>query len=249
MIKGITLFPRVIILALFFLIGSTSIYGQNLSFQGNVNSHLVYGKIDQQPVIDIMGELKVKVDWGTMDYQLYLDISALAGKVDLNPFVPHFSGAGLQLNQLYWQAWLDQGELKAGKQRIAWGSGYFYNPTDLINPIDLYASELKRENTTCFYGSYFLDQGTLEGVLMADFQPVGPSSNQEADLYAKMLNPEYTGIVEMPVGWQEEWEAAIRYSAMVGDFDTSFIYYHGREDIPINAINLTTGQVVFSYPC
>src|SRR6056297_3108485 len=125
--------------------------GQDLSYQGQLDTVLILGKIDKKPVIDSISELQGQLDWGTMDYQFYLDASVFMGTSNLNPLLGNFSGLGVQLNKLYFQSWLEKGELKVGKQRIAWGSGYFYNPTDLINPFDLYSSELKRRNTACLY--------------------------------------------------------------------------------------------------
>jgi len=225
-----------------------AVYGQELTFQGQLDSVLIVGKVGQEPAIDSVSELQGQFDWGTMDYQLSLDASLFLGTANLNPLSGDTGGLGLQLNKLYFQSWFEKGEFKAGKQRIAWGSGYFYNPTDVINPVDPASFEFERKSTPCLYGNYFLDRGTLEAVLVADFQPVGPATDSQADAYAQILNPDWTGIVEMPAGWQEEWEAAIRYSTMIGDFDTAFLYYHGREDFPVNAVNLTTGQVAFSYP-
>jgi len=242
------LFVILFLLFCWAVFSSGSVYSQDFTFQGQMNSVLTYSKVGQEPAIDSVSELQGHLDWGTMDYQLYLDASLFLDTANLNPLLSDFSGLGVQVNKLYFQSWFDKGELKAGKQRIAWGSGYFYNPTDLINPVNLYSSELKRRNIFCLYGNYYLSQGTLEGVLVADFQPVGPATDQQANAYAQELNPEWSGIVELPAGWQEELEWAVRYSTMIADFDASVLYYHGREDYPINAVNLSTGQVVFSYP-
>jgi hypothetical protein len=198
-------------------------------------------------------DLKLKFDLGSFNYNGHLEgalINQDSKFANLSQFSPDNE---VKLDKAYLDFWFASGELKLGKQRIAWGSGYFFNPTDIINPLkEDNKSEINpRQSTDSIFGSYYLGKGALQGVIVTDFQPLGPDNNDQAVEVARSINPALDGSVVLPQDFTDELEYGLRYTTVINYYDFSLMYYQGREDYPVVSAfesNNTPPEVIFSYP-
>jgi len=241
-----------IIFILFILIIAISypVLAADFSSGGQIDSYL-----EKQDNGDygFLNELNLNLDLGTFNYNGHLEGSLINNDSDFTNLSDFSPESEFKLEKAYLDFWLSAGELKVGKQRIAWGSGYFFNPTDLINPLkEEGRSEINpRQSTDSIFGSYYLGKGALQGVIVTDFQQLGPDNNAEAAEMARELSPNLNGSVVLPEDFSEELEYALRYTTVINYYDFSLIYYQGREDYPyLSFINFgtTKPEVVFNYP-
>lgn len=208
-----------------------------------------YIEKEQDGNYGFLNELKLKFDTGTFNYNGHLESSIVFNDPEFKNLNDFSLESQFNLEQAYLDFWFPEGEIKIGKQRIAWGSGYFFNPTDLINPIkEGQRVEMNpRESSNSIYGSYYLGNSTLEGVMVTSFQPVGPENDTEATSAAREYSPFLTGKVKIPESFSEEMEYALKYATVVNNYDLSLLYYQGREDYPVMT-GIQTGNVIFNYP-
>ena len=217
---------------------------------GMVDSYLEVNNDGIQNKYNSLTELNIKLDTGTFDYTVYLDGSILLNQSNIKSLNQFSLDTEFKLNKLYFNYWYPQGKLKIGKQRIAWGSGYFFNPTDIINPLkETQKGEMNpRQATNSIYWNYYLGKGRLEGILVTEFQTLGPEINSEATALVKGINSNLIGEVNLPKEFNEEKEFALRYSTLFYNYDLAIQYYKGREDYPVQKINYEDKKVIIDYP-
>jgi hypothetical protein len=80
---------------------------------------------------------------------------ALAGLTDLNR---------ISFDRAYAKFYLTEANVTVGKQRIAWGSGYIWNPTDVFNPFVLSFAVKEEEETNVEAVRVEIPLGTAENI-------------------------------------------------------------------------------------
>ncbi|QTL98187.1 hypothetical protein GM661_09445 [Iocasia frigidifontis] len=240
----------IVVLLIILLFISLQIRAADFSYKAMFESYLEDYREDGEEYFTSLNEFNLKIDTGTFNYTLHLDGSVLfndKGFKDLNELSIKCKS---KLNKLFLNCWFTEGQLKFGKQRIAWGSGYFFNPTDLINPLkeDDKGEINPRDATEGVYGRYYIGAATLEAVVITDFQPLGPDTDKEAANLAQQYNPLLTGEVDLPENFSEERELAVRYSTLINMFDFSLLYYQGREDYPVVELNPASAKLLLKHP-
>ncbi|MBM7624110.1 hypothetical protein [Sporohalobacter salinus] len=242
-----------VVVTVLVVITSSPLQAVDLSYGGQVNSYLEQYEEEGTNYFTSLTELKLKLTGQLANWSFHFDGSLNLDEQEMEGWADYSPEGDTELNKLYFNLWLPKGEVKVGKQRIAWGSGYFFNPTDIINPIDDNSKVSSRQskskrNTNSVYGMYYLPQGTLEGVIVTDFQEIGPGTEKEANSYINQINPLFSGEIKLPNGFNEEKEWALKYSTLINNFDVALNYYQGREDHPVPQINPRKRKVILSYP-
>lgn len=77
-----------------------------------------------------------------------------------------------KLKEGYFDLYLDNADIRIGKQLVNWGTAYEINPTDIVNPMDLTASNPLEEELAvpAVMGKYYYDFNTeITGVMITDF--------------------------------------------------------------------------------
>ncbi len=160
------------------------------------------------------------------DSTLYLDIQHYADPVDLNVTLKaegsmaNDQGLGLELDQAYVDYLAADYDLRLGKQRINWGTAVGFNPTDVINPVDISDPMNDKLANWAVKGEYYWGP-TLEltGVYVPFFRPsldAIPGKPQIA-----VISPEDDG----------EWAVKLGAKGMAG-MDFSLMYFSGWERMP-----------------
>lgn len=147
-------------------------------------------------------------------------------------------------------------DLRIGRQRIAWGVGSNFNPTDNLNPDDIedimdFGRHLASDG---FKASYYLGEYTITGVFIPTFKPaVLPEGDWGSALIPGVTLPpglilsEFTDQIIMPENKLSECSTSgLRVGRNLWGFDLSLSYIHGRDDLPIaRKITATPGDEPF----
>lgn len=163
----------------------------------------------------------------------------------------------LQLREGYVDLYLDDLDLRVGRQLVNWGSGYKLNPTDRVNPMDLTAADptAADQGVAALKGEYYLGQDvTVSGVVVGEFVPaklpeemqILPAKAIQENLYQQLLvyvqDPTVVGMLMNNLTFRTtkpeikglaDLEYAVK--ATKRDFfgyDLSFSFFHGYEDYP-----------------
>ena len=153
---------------------------------------------------------------------------------------------GLELREAYIDAYglfTDDLDVRFGRQRIAWGTADGVNPTDNINPDDLedifnFGEHLGSDAVSA---TYYLDDFTFQGVYVPVFTPAAlpfgdwitaftpdlslPPGITIGEMDAKIILPE--NVIS------ETQSFAFKVGTNLLDYDLSFSYYNGRDDLPL----------------
>ncbi len=135
-------------------------------------------------------------------------------------------------------------DLKAGKQRISWGTADKLNPTDNLNPDDLSNPINFGEHipTEAVMLSYYVGDFSLTGVLLPIFHP--------ALLPQDGIVTIPPGPVEYPEARPENMQYAVKFKGNLFNFDFSLSCFDGYDDFPYLAhVYVDTLQLpyLFSY--
>ncbi len=145
-------------------------------------------------------------------------------------------------------------DLRAGKQRIAWGTADKMNPTDNLNPDDLtdifdFGEKIPTPAVKATF--YLSDDFSLQGIWLPYFTPARFSDNEfnypamlDANLAAQVLAQltgmglpasisSINGTIEMPEKKAKNSMFAFKLSGKLFDFDFSLSYFNGYDDVPI----------------
>ncbi len=200
-------------------------------------------------------------------YQNFSDVSTpqdLNNRINVEPIE-------LQLKEAYIDYYgflFDKLDLRAGKQRIAWGTADKLNPTDNLNPDDLtdifnFGEKIPTIAIKATY--YFPKEISLQGIWIPYFTSSRFSDNEFN--YPEMLthglktgisqqlgvSPDISGLIEMPEKKAGNSMFGIKLSGKLFNFDLSMSYFKGYDDLPIvkkmyiDATGITTGDVKANY--
>lgn len=160
------------------------------------------------------------------------------------------SGTRVDLREAYVEVSdfvLDGLDLRAGRQRIAWGRADKLNPTDNVNPYDL--EDLwdfgRHLGSDALNLTYFGSGWSLSAVLMPTFTPaVLPVSGLSSALTASQMEPLQwylptivpsfaTNVTPLSADFKHQATAGARFSAHTIGIDWSLSYLYGREQLPV----------------
>lgn len=181
-----------------------------------------------------------------------LGFSAIQNSSDLsisNDILP----LNIQVREAYiniYGIFLENLDLRIGRQRIAWGTADTLNPTDNLNPDDLediwdFGRHL---GSDAFKAVLYLEDFRLEAVFIPVFTPaVLPRGSWAAVLSPAMELPpgmilrNLTDVVIMPENnFSESSITGIKLSKNLFGYDFSISYIYGRDDLPIvNTVKFT----------
>lgn len=201
------------------------------SFQinGYAKNLTIYSKsiLDDKKYVLNINRFRTKaiLDFGEkMHSEIWLDTELLAGNYlstmdfTLSKSIerPNFTdldwtlsdGKNHQLQQSLFRAfttlYTGSTEIKVGRQRIAWGTGFVWNPTDLLNPFNPAAIELEEKNGV----------DAVYGVL-----PFGSLSRFEAAYAPGRGALKASTAARLTTNWRD-YDLAM----MAGDFQGSFVF-------------------------
>jgi len=190
------------------------------------------------------GELKVR----TQDRPAVSSPSDLTSKSTVTPI-------SIELKEAYVDVYafpLANTDLRAGKQRIAWGTADRLNQTDNLNPYDF--SDLlefgEKIPTNAVKITSYLADNTLTLAFLPVFTPAEMPDNFNDSLTAYVVSalpPGFTlasseSRVGLPASKMENSMYAARLSRNIAGLDLSVSYFSGRDSIP-NLENLTLTAV------
>ncbi len=137
----------------------------------------------------------------------------------------------------------DRLDMKAGRQRIAWGSADRFNPTDILNAYDLEdILDFGRKNASDALSLtwYFQGNTSLQGVLISRFRP----ANLPLGVFSGVLAADESALPDVPIGaysehvvlpernFRESVSAGLRLKGFVLNTDVSVSYVYGRYSLP-----------------
>ncbi len=195
------------------LLLSGAAYAEGPSMGGKWESRLV-GHLDHDPV-EIDG-----------DSTLYLDIghrtpsTALTTSLKAKGRMTGDQALDIELDQGYVDYYGQDFDLRLGKQRISWGTAMGFNPTDIINPVDISNPTKDKLSVWAIKGEYYWGSIlALTGVYVPFFRPAVDVIPQNHHI--PVIRPEDEG----------QW--AIKLGAMgVAGMDFSLMYFSGWESMP-----------------
>ena len=181
------------------------------------NSPVVLLKKDGSGVIADLNRLRLLFDVRTgRDLSLHLEpryyylvqsnTLAIAGISDINKIV---------WDKYYLKANLDFLSLTAGKQRIAWGTGYIWNPTDVFNPYVLSFAVGQEDETNVEAARAEISLGAasgIDGYVLGDGSRRGMKAKTNVGLFDLSLS--YVDLASSGFQWgvdfSGEWGIGIR---------------------------------------
>jgi hypothetical protein len=147
--------------------------------------------------------------------------------------------AYMEANQFIW----DGLDLKLGKQRIAWGTADQFNPTDNLNRndfTDLFDFGAKVP-TFALRADYYLADYSLTGLWLPYFEPALFSTGGTLSFFGKKPDE-----VDLPSRNMGNGMYAIKLQGIAFNWDFSFSYFYGYDNIPIEFRD--SGSLVVGFP-
>ena len=143
----------------------------------------------------------------------------------------------LRLEEAFFDLYLQNFDLRAGKQIISWGSGYQINPTSQVNPLDYTAenpleAEIGVESLLVDYHPSF--ETSISAVAVLNYRP---SKMPEGVMEGAIINsfPQVVAVetFEPEIDSPGNAEYALKYTRRnLGAFDLGLSYYRGYADLP-----------------
>lgn len=207
------------------------------------NSNVVTIKGEAKPSDNVQGLFELRFRNENISDVKYL--SDLKYKEKVEPVSLQLYESYVQFNSLF----IKELDLKAGRQRIAWGTADGFNPTDNFSPLDL-EDPLDFKNrlsvwaiSTDLYLSPFdlslVIQPIFEPSLLPNLNMITADSNPLLSQYKERLQePE----IVLPEFRAKNLIYGIRFKYSGERFDSSISYYHGYSQIPVvKDIKIETG--------
>lgn len=140
---------------------------------------------------------------------------------------------------LYDFIWEDL-DLRAGRQRIPWGTGDMINPTDNLNPKDLedmmdFGRHLSSDGVQA---TYYLGDFSATGVYIPIFTPALLPADEWSTMNPITFPPEIlvTEVrekISLPKHKLQEGIYGMKLSHYLFGYDLSLSYLYGRDDLPV----------------
>ncbi|NLK07710.1 MAG: hypothetical protein GX316_03300 [Firmicutes bacterium] len=197
---------------------STQVAAQSPQIKGKLEMAL-WGETDRESfTLDGDGALHLNISH-------YQDVVGL--NVDLKADTQMADGWGLdlELEGAYVDYFARDFDLRLGKQRISWGPAVGFNPTDVVNPINVTDPMGDKLSNWALKGQYYWGP-TLE--MTAVYVPFFRSSIDVIE----PISPQYSGTpIKVPTPGQGEWAVKLSAEAVKG-FDMSVMYFSGWQRTP-----------------
>ena len=126
-------------------------------------------------------------------------------------------------------------DVRAGKQRITWGTADRFNPTDNINPLDFSdVTDLgKRLGTNAIKATYYLGNCYFQGVYVPVFVPaVLPADYQS--MYPFPAGVPISDTLNLPTTDFTNSMFAAKAGGKIFVFDSSISYFYGFDNLPLD---------------
>lgn len=178
------------------------------------------------------------------------EITGLFSKDQINPW-------NLDIREAYAEVFgflSDNLDLKIGRQRIAWGTGDQFNPTDNLNPYDVedildFGRHQGSEAISLTW--HFNNNSSLQGVYLPFFRPAALPLGRFSDLLYSV--PELPGGMSLAAlddhlimprhNLAEGASAGMRYKGFAANFDFSLSYVYGYDGLPLlNTVSVIPGE-------
>ncbi len=137
----------------------------------------------------------------------------------------------------------DNLDVRIGKQIIAWGKADQLNPTSNVCPDDLEDTFDfgQKVGVNAVQATYYLSNLSFAAIFVPEFVPAELPSSDLASAFAPPVEPpqgmtfrEITQHTVMPERTLDETsQYAFKLSTMLLDYDVSFSYFYGRDDLPL----------------
>lgn len=131
----------------------------------------------------------------------------------------------LELDQLYVDIYTPSMDFRIGRQLVSWGTADGFNPTDYVNPKDLFdplEAEFRKTPLTIAQCTYYTGQGSITGVLVPEFNGQGVPDQMAA------FFPE----PKEPGDWQDKVQYGLRAEAHLAGYDWQLSLYRGWDPYP-----------------
>ena len=198
------------------LLTSSTAYGQAPHIGGKWEMELV-GWMDRDPV-QLSGDGTLHVD-----IVHYTDPVTLNVNLKAESSMAREGGPVLQMDQAYVDYMAREYDLRLGKQRVNWGTAVGFNPTDVINPIDITDPMNDKLASWAIKGQYYWGPSMeLTGVYLPFFHP---------SVDAIPGNPNIKVLSPSEHGGDGEWAVKLGGKGIKG-MDLSVMYFSGWERMP-----------------
>lgn len=225
----------------------------NFGISGKVSQDIIYS--NQAESWRGISQLDLEIDRSFgFDKYLYINPEFNIKYDEINDF----SDLKINVDEAYFDLYLENTDLRLGKQKVNWGTAYQYNPTDMINPYDLTAENpLESEiGVSAVKSKYYINPTTsLDGVVVTDFNesPVPDTiktnmlteiNNRYTELLlsqgispgstkATLNNNLFINETEPEIDSLGKMEYALNFTKRnVKGYDLSLSYFNGYEDLP-----------------
>lgn len=241
-----------VIALLVFNIPALALNTDNMEFGGKINQDIVYNNATEKWQGYSGIEMELERSFG-FDKRAYLNTELYTNYQNEN-----FSDLKIDVNQAYFDFYLENSDLRIGKQKINWGSAYKINPSSMTNPYDLTAQNPTEEKlgVPAIKNQYYFNNTTsLTGVIITDFveSPVPESLKQtmitgiKTDFKTQLIQQGKTSkqanqiinnnlnVVQTKPEIDELSKLEYAFNFMKRDvrgFDLSASYFNGYEDLP-----------------
>lgn len=220
---------------------------------------------------DFAGILKEKISYNyqtdrwlsitDLDLELTIDLG-YTQQIYLNPTLNYTQSAtsgkfATELKTGYLDLYLDDMDIRLGKQIVNWGSGYKINPTNKVNPLDLTATDPTTESlgvlawkTDYYPGNNLMISGVVVGDFIPSPIPEGLKTSQQDELHSSiyqellqlvhdpitvelLMQNLTTANTEPQIDGLASLEYGIKFTRRdLFGYDLTLSYFKGYEDLP-----------------
>ena len=147
------------------------------------------------------------------------------------------NSAALDLREAYAEVATGLGDLRFGKQIIAWGAADGNNPTDNVNPYDFYYLFLpgteRKLGTLAASANLYLGSVTVEAVVTPVFQPNRlPLDDEDFPLFGEVPFAQFSEIRPARTLGNAEFGVRVQVPLRLMDFSLSYFDAHDRMFTP-----------------
>ena len=151
----------------------------------------------------------------------------------------------VELDEAYADIYLENTDLRIGRQVASWGTADGINPTNYINPkeLSLAGTEPGGKPLAILKATYYGKKADVTGVIVFDFEP--QEIPEQLEIEIGQLIPGFGGFPS-PADIEnslENMEFAVRVEKRIGAWDAKLSYFHGWEDYPALWIELQPGSI------
>lgn len=225
------------IASLLFISGNMCL-AEEIELGGDISHNLFY--------LSRQGELSQNIT----QYGLFLKKNFRGGKGKVylsfkggHDSVVEGSVESVELGEAYVDIYLENTDLRVGRQVVNWGTADGINPTNYINPRELSLADAGSggKPLAILKATYYGKKTDMTGVIVFDFEP--QEIPEELEIATGQLIPGFGGFpspaeIENTL---ENMEFALRVEKRIAGWDAKLSYFHGWGDYPALWIELQPG--------